>query len=78
LNEIDPAMDSPNGSTILVTGAAGFLGWYLVTKLKQMRRRVVATDLLAGSEIVPSFIGRSLVPKPAAGRTAFLIMSLST
>ncbi len=36
-----------------MTGAAGFLGQHLVARLRQMRRRVVATDLLAGGKVIP-------------------------
>jgi nucleoside-diphosphate-sugar epimerase len=36
-----------------VTGAAGFLGQHLVARLKQMRRRVAATDLHASGDIIP-------------------------
>jgi UDP-glucose 4-epimerase len=39
-------------TTILVTGASGFLGRHLVKKLKQMRLRVIATDLFPTSETI--------------------------
>ena len=40
-------------TSVLVTGAAGFLGQHLVARLREMKHRVVATDLQDSSDIIP-------------------------